>query len=185
MFQVVVLGLIIALAWSLRSKHRSFLAGFASLLERPDHGRVGMRAVLTGVRYVGGELGARAVLVVLHPKRGRYTLGYLTLAMATSAKQSWSSSSTTPEASVSTSRMREALDTLIGRHGLQLDLESGWLTALWRPMGLFVFPGPFDSDKWREVLTQMKLLALELETADPAAKLAPALAAAKAEPLHV
>jgi len=175
----------IALAWRLRSKHRTFLAGFASLLERPEHGRLGMRAALTGVRYVGGELDARAVLVVLHPKRGRNTLGYLTLAIATSARQTWSGSSTTPPGSVSTSRVREAIDTLIGRHGLQLELESGWLTALWRPVGFFVFPGRFDPDKWREVLTQMKLLALELETVDPAAPFAPVFAAATAEPLRL
>jgi hypothetical protein len=59
--------------------------------------------------------------------------------------------------------MREALDVLIGRHGLSLELDGGWLKATWMPMGFFIFPGRFDPEKWREVLAHMQMLALELE----------------------
>ena len=67
-------------------------------------------------------------------------------------------------------RMREALDVLIGRHGLSLELDQGWLKATWKPIGAFIFPGRFETEKWREVLANMHVLAHELEGAERGSK---------------
>ena len=62
--------------------------------------------------------------------------------------------------------MRQARDALIGRHHLTLELDAGWLTATWSPMGLFNFPGPFDPEPWCDVLAHLRLLGKELERSE-------------------
>jgi hypothetical protein len=102
------------------------------------------------------------VTLVLQPAR-RHRLGRLTLGLATAANFAWSGSTPTTGAALSTASMRDALDTLIGTHGLSLELAGGWLRATWMPMGFFLFPGRFEPAKWRDVLTHMQTLARELE----------------------
>ncbi len=60
-------------------------------------------------------------------------------------------------------RIREALEALVRGHGMSLSLEQGWLAATWMPIGLFIFPGRFEQEKWREVLARMYRLVSELE----------------------
>ena len=57
-----------------------------------------------------------------------------------------------------------ALVTLAG-HDLVLNVEEGWLKALWRPQGFVIFPGSFSAEKWRQVLEAMHAVALSLEAA--------------------
>jgi hypothetical protein len=162
MLQVLVLTLVVVLIVKIVAPVPAFLRGFASLLQNPERGRAGLRALFSGARYVGGENGHRPVVLLISPTRGRRH-GYLTVAMGTGTAGSWDGSKPTEGTQVSSARMREALDALIGTHGLVLDLTSGWLRATWKPAGVFAFPGRFESDKWREVLERMHTLAAELE----------------------
>jgi hypothetical protein len=162
MLQALVLAAVAAAVWRIGMPGRAFLRGFASLLDAPEHGRAGLLGWVTLTRFVGGEHDGRAVTLVFSPRR-RHQLGYVVLGTATTAARPWSGSERTSGAAVSTPRMREALDVLIGRHGLTLELADGWLKATWIPMGLFIFPGRFDPEKWREILAHMHALACELE----------------------
>jgi hypothetical protein len=160
---ILLLAGVAAVTWRLAKPRRDFLTGFASLLRAPERGRPSPRSWLTGSSYVGGEYQDRPVLLMLYARRG-HRLGYLTLAMATTATQRWSGSTQATGANVSTPEMREARSELIGRHRLTLEAKDGWLTATWSPIGLFFFPGSFDADKWRDVLARLRSVTVELES---------------------
>ena len=68
------------IVWKLWAPALSFAQGFRSLLERPT-GSTGLWPFLKGRETVGGEYDGRPVLLILHHKRGRNTLGYLVVAM--------------------------------------------------------------------------------------------------------
>ena len=150
--------------WKL-SPTPAFVRGFSSLLQKPVRSHGPMTAWMAFSEFVGGEHEGRPVTVVLERAR-RYRPGRLALGVATSARSPWSGTRASEGGSMTPARMREALDVLIGRHGLSLELEQGWLKATWKPIGAFIFPGRFDAEKWREVLANMHVLAHELEGAE-------------------
>ena len=80
MVGLIVLAIIGAIVWKLWTPGMGFVPGFGSLLERPS-GSHGLWPFLKGVESVGGEYQGRPVLLILHHKRGRNTLGYLVVAM--------------------------------------------------------------------------------------------------------
>jgi hypothetical protein len=162
--QLLIFAAIAAAMWKL-SPTPAFARGFATLLERPVKSHGSLTAWMAFSEYVGGEHEGRPVTLVLERAR-RYRPGRLALGLATSARRSWDGAQAGTGDAVNAPRMREALDVLIGRHGLSLELDQGWLKATWKPLGLFVFPGRFDPEKWREVLANMQVLALELESAE-------------------
>ena len=53
---------------------------FAALLDRPVR-KTGWLPFITGLETAGGEFQGRPVLLALHHKRGRHSLGYLVVAM--------------------------------------------------------------------------------------------------------
>jgi len=162
--QALLLAFVAATIWKL-STAPAFLRGFATLLERPERGYVGWLGRLTQTQFIGGEVAGRPVTLVLRPKR-RHQLGYLVVAVATAAKSRVQGLKPSEGGAVSSPSMREAIDTLVGRHHLALEVDEGWLKATWKPVGFFFFPGRFEAEKWRDVLVRMQQLAGELEGAD-------------------
>jgi len=157
---VVVVAIV---AWSRREG--GFSESFATLLDRPVAGGGGVASWLTGREHVGGEFGARPVVLSLHRKRGRYQLGYLIVAMQPKAAPA--QAGTEPPFIwdlVRDPEGREALSQLEKHHGLKLAFEDGWIKATWMPVGLFVFfPGRFVAERWQAVLAGMQQVAASIE----------------------
>src|SRR5262245_60662525 len=132
---------------------------FATLLERPVT-KTGFLPFITGLETVGGDFEGRPVLLALHHKRGRSSLGYLVVAMQPQATSGLSAEAlatlTTPEA-------REALDELESRSELHVSFQDGWLKARWQPGGFMIFPGQFEPQRWRRVLMAMSVVTRSLE----------------------
>ena len=159
MLMLLVLIALGFLWWWFLSPTRLFLQGFAGLLEGADYSPAKLfsfRATISG-RFRG-----RSVGLDLH-QPGENRLASLIVLMKTSAPDgsSWKDStllSRNPEIS------RATFD-LEGRHALVLTLSGGWLRATETPFGVR-FPGPFDPEKWQNVLQQMETLVRWLEAAE-------------------
>jgi len=151
------------IVWKLWTPALSFAQGFRLLLERPT-GSIGLWPFLKGVETVGGEYDGRPALLILHHKRGRNTLGYLVVAMQpiggtemetrySGAFREW----------IHDPAARAAWDDLELQLELKLSFGEGWMRATWQPHGVFIFPGRFDSERWRRVLRAMHTVVTSLE----------------------
>jgi hypothetical protein len=143
--------------WWFLAPTRLFLQGFAGLLESSDYSSAKLfsfRATISG-RFNGRPVG----LDLNQPGENR--LASLIVLMKTSAPDGspWKDStlvSQNPDIS------RATFD-LEGKYALVLTLSGGWLRATASPLGVR-FPGPFDPEKWRNVLQQMETVVRWLET---------------------
>src|SRR5262245_54862611 len=104
----------------------SWAPAFASLLESPVT-KTGFLLFITGLETVGGDFEGRPVLLALHHKRGRNSLGYLVIAMQPHA----SGVSAQELATLTTPEVREALEELESRSELHVSFQDGWLKARW------------------------------------------------------
>ena len=100
------------------------------------------------------------MLLALHHKRGRNSLGYLVVAMQ---PRTGSAPGAAALGLLPAGEARAALDELEGREGLNVSLDDGWLKARWQPGGFTMFPGQFDAQRWRRVLLAMSTVAAALE----------------------
>lgn len=147
--------------WILNVSSATFLTGFARLL---DGGRVegGALGFLTGRLRLTGRLADREVVVRLQLKRGRHSVGWLSVAVRTSVDLPAAGSAV--EARVRDDDGRRALFDLASRD-LLLGGDGGWLTARWQPQGFVFFPGRFVEARWRPVLDAMCRVAASIERA--------------------
>jgi hypothetical protein len=153
---VLIVG---AVLWKLWGPAMAWTPAFAGLLERSVT-RVGLWPFVTGLETAAGDYQGRPVLLALHHKRGRNSIGYLVVAM-----QPRAGSGLGPDAlrTVGTAEGRDALDLLEGREGLDVSFDQGWLKVRWQPSGFVFFPGRFDAPRWRGVLQAMAAVAASLE----------------------
>jgi hypothetical protein len=162
----IVLAILGVIVWKLWTPALSFAQGFKALLERPT-GSSGLWPFLKGRETVGGEYDGRPVLLILHHKRSRHGLGYLVVAMQ--AMQPSNGTQAEPTSSgvfrewVREPAARAASDDLELHHELKLSFGEGWMRATWQPHGLFIFPGPFEPERWRRVLRSMHTVVTSLE----------------------
>ena len=155
---VLLIGFVV---WKLWTPAMAWAPGFATLLERPAM-KTGVLPFITGLETVGGDFDGRPVLLALHHKRGRNSLGYLVVAMQPHTTSAVSgdvlATRTTPE-------VRAALEELEIGSGLHMSFDDGWLKARWQPSGFMIFPGQFEPQRWRKVLQAMAVVARSLESA--------------------
>ena len=161
-----MLGVLVLLAigfvlWKLWTPAMGWAPAFATLLERPVT-KTGFLPFITGLETVGGDFEGRPVLLALHHKRGRSSLGYLVVAMQPHVTSGVSADAL---ATLTTAEAREALDELEGRSELHVSFQDGWLKARWQPGGFMIFPGQFEPQRWRRVLKAMSLVTRSLESA--------------------
>ena len=159
MLAPLVLLAIAFVVWKLWAPAMAWAPGFATLLDRPV-GKTGWLPFIAGLETAGGEFQGRPVLLALHHKRGRNSLGYLVVAMQ---PRTGSAQATAALGVLPTSEARTALDRLEGHEGLNVSLDDGWLKARWQPGGFTIFPGRFDAARWRGVLSAMSAVASALE----------------------
>ena len=152
---LLVIGFVV---WKLWTPGMAWAPAFARLLERPVT-KAGLLPFVTGVETAGGEFQGRPVLLALHHKRGRHSLGFLVVAMQVRVMPGASRPSL---ATLTAPDVRDALDLLERRSELQMSLEEGWLKARWQPGGFMIFPGRFDAQRWRGVLQAMSVVARSL-----------------------
>ena len=157
----LVLLLIGFVLWKLWTPPMAWAPAFASLLERPVK-KTGFLPFVTGLETVGGDFEGRPVLLALHHKRGRNSLGYLVVAMQPHVTSEFS---TETLATLTAREVREALEELESRSELHMSFEDGWLKARWQPGGFMIFPGQFEPQRWRRVLKAMSVVARSLESA--------------------
>ncbi len=155
---LLVIGFVV---WKLWAPAMAWAPAFAALLDRPVR-KTGWLPFITGLETAGGEFQGRPVLLALHHKRGRNSLGYLVVAMQprTGSAQEAAALGLLP-----TGEARMALDELEAREGLNVSLDDGWLKARWQPGGFTMFPGQFDAQRWRRVLRAMSAVVAALEAA--------------------
>ena len=161
MLGLLVLGLIGFVLWKLWTPSIAWAPAFATLLERPVK-KTGFLPFVRGLETVGGDFDGRTVLLALHHKRGRTSLGYLVVAMQPRAS---SELSTETFATRAAPEVREALEELEVRAQLHVTFEDGWLKARWQPGGFTIFPGQFEPQRWQRVLNAMSVVARSLESA--------------------
>ena len=162
MLGLLVLLTIGVVVWKLWAPAMAWAPAFASLLDRPVR-KTGLLPFMVGLETAGGDFQGRPVLLALHHKRGRYSLGYLVVAMqprAVGHAGSGLGPMRTPQA-------RAALDQLEGQEGLVVSFDGGWLKTRWQPGGFTIFPGRFEPERWQRVLRAMSVIADALE-AEPA-----------------
>jgi hypothetical protein len=165
MLGLIVLAILGAIVWKLWTPGLTFTPGFGSLLERPA-GKSGWWPFLAGVETIGGEYRGRPVVLIVHHKRGRHSLGYLTVAMQPlSTRISPAASSVPLRESIREPAARGAWDELELRHQLKLSFADGWMRAVWQPGGLFIFPGQFERERWSRVLESMHAVVTSMEQA--------------------
>jgi hypothetical protein len=157
----LVLVIVAVVVWKLWAPAMGWVPAFARLLERPVTG-TGVLPFVMGLETAGGDFQGRPVLLALHHKRGRHSLGYLVVAMQPRTTAPLAAEAL---ASVTTPAAREALDALEGRDGLHVSFDDGWLKARWHPGGFLVFPGRFEPHRWRRVLQAMSVVTGSLESA--------------------
>ena len=154
----VIIGIVV---WTLWAPAMGWTRAFAALLERPVT-KSGFLPFQRGLETAAGGFEGRAVLLALHHKRGRHSVGYLVVALQPRTTIA------APAEALSTlqaSEAREALDELSGRLALDVSFEDGWLKARWQPGGFTIFPGRFDAQRWRRVLEAMSRIARCVESA--------------------
>ena len=165
MIGLIVLVALGAIVWKLWTPGRTFVPGFASLLDSPAGGS-GLWSQLTGVQRIGGQYQGRPVLLIVHHKRSRHSLGYLVVAMQpleadkiaathAGAFREW----------IRERAAQDAWDDLELRQELKLSFGDGWMKATWQPIGFVVFPGRFEPERWRGVLRSMHTIVTSLERA--------------------
>jgi hypothetical protein len=158
-----VLGLLVLLTigfvvWKLWSPAMAWAPAFAALLDRPVR-KTGLLPFLVGLETAGGDFQGRSVLLALHHKRGRHSLGYLVVAM-----QPRVAGNAAPGLGpMRTPQARTALDQLEEQEGLSVSFDDGWLKARWQPVGFTIFPGRFDAQRWHRVLQEMAVIAEAME----------------------
>ena len=163
MLGLIVLAILGVVVWKLWTPALSFAQGFKALLDRPT-GSTGPWPFLKGLETVGGEYDGRPVLLILHHKRGRNTLGYLVVAMQPSGgTQMEARCSGAFREWIREPPARAAWDDLELEHELKLSFSEGWMRAMWQPHGAFIFPGQFDPERWRRVLRSMHTVVTSLE----------------------
>lgn len=160
MIALLTLAVLAAAVWALWAPALAFASGFASLLQRPVQ-KTGLWPFVAGLETVGGEYRGRSVLLLVHHKRGRHSLGYLVLAMRPQGGDQGSLPSV--RESVQGTAARQAWDDLELHHKLTLSFADGWMKATWQPFGLMIFPGRFEPDRWRTVLQSMHAVVTSLE----------------------
>jgi hypothetical protein len=138
-----------------------FLPEFARLLDQPVLHR-GSFSVFYGLSSATGTFRGREVAAKLQLKRGRYTQGSLIIAMRVGGERELTYDGI--EARTRDDSGRRALFT-IAAHDILLNVEDGWLKALWQPGGFVIFPGSFSAQKWPTVLDAMSAIATSLDTA--------------------
>ena len=146
--------------WKLWAPAMAWAPGFATLLDRPVR-KTGWLPFIVGLETAGGDFQGRPVLLALHHKRGRHSLGYLVVAM-----QPRAGSVVGPDAIglLRTAEAQTALDELRARDGLHVSFDDGWVKTRWQPAGFTMFPGHFDAGRWRRVLLAMSVVAASLES---------------------
>ena len=159
MIALFALTIVVGIVWMFNAPAGRFLHGFAGLLEGPRIER-GTFSLLSGRSYTIGGFEGREVAIRLQLKRGRYDHGYLVVAMRTDGLPPLDHAGI--EKRTHDEAGRAALSAIVERD-LKLIVEEGWLKAMWRPSGLFIFPGPFSAEKWRGLLGAMRTLAASLE----------------------
>jgi hypothetical protein len=163
MVGLIVLLIVGAIVWKLWAPGLAFAPGFGSLLDRPT-GSTGLWPFLKGIETVGGEFDGRPVLLILHHKRGKNTLGYLVVAMQPSGGTAMETRYTGAFREwVREPAGRTGWDDLELRNELKLSFGDGWMRATWQPHGAFIFPGQFEPDRWRGVLRSMHTVVTSLE----------------------
>ena len=80
MLAPVVLLLLGFVVWKLWAPAMAWVSAFATLLDRPVQ-KAGVLPFIAGLETAGGDFQGRPVLLALHHKRGRNSLGYLVIAM--------------------------------------------------------------------------------------------------------
>ena len=156
---VILAAIVIGFWWWLYSPTVHLLRGFAGLIEKPEM-RGGIVRVVFSKPSISGFFKNRSVALYVKQPRRR-SQGYVVLFMETRAPDGapWKDSSLTsrnPDVS------RATFD-LEGRYEMILTLEQGMLRAKWSAL-VWRFPGPFDEQKWRNVLRQMDVVAAWIET---------------------
>ena len=154
---LIVIGFVV---WKLWTPAMGWASAFGSLLERPVT-ETGLLPFITGVETGGGDFDGRPVLLALHHKRGRHSLGYLVVALQ---PRKTSGGSTASLATFTAPEVRDALDLLEAHLELHLTFEDGWLKARWQPVGFVIFPGRFEPRRWHQVLTAMSVIARAIES---------------------
>jgi hypothetical protein len=155
---LIIVGLLV---WFLHKMGGSdFLPDFARLLDRPQIVD-GFTGFLTGRSSLSGEFRGRGVEISLKRKRGRHSLGYLVVTMRTGTPVKIDSHAFSAFRNDRDAEL--ALFALEARHEVKLTHEPYSLKVLWMPIGFFIFPGRFEPEKWRDVLTHMHALAGSLD----------------------
>jgi hypothetical protein len=157
---LVIIGLVV---WFVHKSGSAFLPDFARLLDRPQIVE-GFAGFLTGRSLLTGEFRGRRMEISLKRKRGRYGLGYLVVRMQTGTPVTVESHAFSANRHDRDAEL--ALFALEARHKVRLTHEPYSLKVLWMPIGFFIFPGRFEPEKWRDVLTHMHALAGSLERRD-------------------
>ena len=156
---VLVLVLVLAIVWVFAAPGQRFIPAFANLLTEPVIQR-GAFSFFSGRSYLSGKFRNREVAIRLQLKRSNHGQGYLVITLRTPGVRSLDYDRL--DARVRDDAGRTALAALAG-HSLLLNVEEGWLKALWRPQGFMIFPGAFSEPKWRQVLESMQAVASSLE----------------------
>ncbi|HVH29102.1 MAG TPA: hypothetical protein VM818_20250 [Vicinamibacterales bacterium] len=168
MIGLIVLVILGVFLWKLWAPGLTFVPGFASLLEQPA-GESGLWPFLRGVERIGGQYRGRPVVLIVHHKRGKNTLGYLTVAMQLVDAHAVSNGIEAPRERLRETVGRDAWDELELRHELKLSFADGWLKAMWQPGGFVIFPGRFEPERWGSVLRSMHAVVTSLEREAPVA----------------
>ena len=153
------LVIVVAIVWALAAPGQRFIPAFANLLTEPVIQR-GAFSFFSGRSYLSGKFQNREMAIRLQLKRSNYGQGYFVVALRTPGVHSLDYDRL--DARVRDDAGRRALSALAG-HSLLLNVEEGWLKALWRPQGFGIFPGAFSEQKWRQVLESMQAVASSLE----------------------
>ena len=159
MLAPLLLLLIGFIVWTLWAPAMAWAPGFATLLDRPVR-KTGWWPFISGLETAAGDFQGRPVLLALHHKRGRNSLGYLVVAMQ---PRMASGDGAELVGRLHATEARTALDELGTREGLNISFDDGWLKARWQPDGFTMFPGRFDPRRWRLVLQAMSAVAASLE----------------------
>ena len=159
MLAPLVLIAVGVMVWWLMAPGLKFLPEFSSLLTTPTlEGRA--LGLLTGRSFLTGQFNGRHTAVRLQLKRNRYSRGYLVVALRTGGPTDMTYDDIDRRARDESAR--RSLFTL-AKEEVRINVEDGWLKALWEPAGFVIFPGTFSAEKWRAVLGAMDTLAASLE----------------------
>jgi len=158
-FGLLVFVAIGVLAWKFVAPGQRFLPEFSRLLTEPKLDSGGLSFV-SGRSALSGQFRGRDVSAEIQLPRSKYGTSYLVVKVKTSGVETLTGSQLDSRATDDAAR--RALFAL-AMQDLQLTVEDGWLRALWSPKGLFIFPGRYSEEKWRQVLEAMHAVASSLE----------------------